>query len=181
MINLIPAKAKKAVLTEYWVRVVSVWVIIWSIVTFVCASILLPVYVLIGSQISALEVSASEASQKVSGYENVSATLVDASQHAKFALDEFSRPVFSDYITLFEEIQGSSIQLNNISLLRNAEGIEPILLVGVALDREALASFRDRLLAEEVITSVDLPISNLARDKDIPFTITVTLNQNLII
>jgi len=180
MINLIPQSAKRSLLIEYWVRVVSVWLTVWSIAFFVGASILYPAYVLIGYQIEAYETTAQEASQKVLVYENISTSLVQASVQAKTIIDESSELDFSEFIDLFEGLQGTKIHLSQIGLSRNVTGIAPVKLVGVADDRQSLASFRDKLLAEEHVTEVDLPISNLARDKDIQFSITVTLKNDKI-
>ncbi len=177
MINLIPSSAKKSLLTEYWVRVSSTWLILWSIAFFVGASILYPAYVLIGSQVSVHEDSAKIASQKVASYESVSAALTRTSLQAKVIIDELSGTLFSKYITLFENLQGSGIQLNKIQLSRTNLMIKPVLIEGVASDRQSLASFRDRLLSVENVKSADLPISNLASDKDIQFSITVTFNN----
>lgn len=175
MINLIPPTAKKKILVEYWVRVISVWLILWALALFTAASILLPAYVLIGLQVKAQQESAELASQKVADYDTVSKVLVKASQQAKMIVDEARLPRFSAYALLFERLQGEEIEIMTVRIGRDDKGLTPAVVGGVASDRQALASFRDRLLAEESVTKVDLPISNLARDKDIPFTITVTL------
>ena len=178
MINLIPQKAKKSILIEYWVRVISVWCTSWAIALFAGASILLPAYVLIDSQVEVYEQSAAEATQKVADYDNVSKDLVRASQQARVVITEGDLPIFSDYIKLFAELQGPDIQTSKVELTREAEGIGPVEMVGVAKDRQALSSFRDRLLANEQVLEVDFPISNLASKTDIDFTITVTITNN---
>lgn len=177
MINLIPPPEKKKIIVEYWIRVVSLWFILISFVLLLGTLIMLPVYVLIGTQISLKEEAAIEASERVDSYENVSIDLNRASQQAKYVIEESRFSLFSEYIYLFEELQQSSIEIYDISLHRGQEGIEPIVISGEATDRQTLASFRDRLLAEEYIEEVDLPISNLARDKDILFTLTIVLNK----
>ncbi|MCA9360153.1 hypothetical protein H6781_02425 [Candidatus Nomurabacteria bacterium] len=175
MINLIPPSAKKDLKREYWVRVIAVWLLLWSVFLVVGACLLFPVYVLIGSQVAVYKDSAEEASQRVTSYENVTTTLVQASLQAKFVLDEIAVPVFSEQIELFETLEGSEIKINKIYIGRGADGIAPISLSGIASGRQALASFRDRILNLENVEDVDLPISNLAQDKNIPFTIKVTL------
>jgi hypothetical protein len=175
MINLIPPQAKKSLMIEYWVRVASTWLILWSITLIVSTIILLPTYVLIGTQVSVYKTSAEEASLKVASYKDVSRSLVNASQRARILVDESGLADISEFITLIEGLQGSEVELSQINLNRIENGFDPMIVSGTAADRQALASFRDRLLAEEKISSVDLPISNLARDKDIQFTITVNL------
>lgn len=177
MINLIPPGTKRSLRIEYWVRVLSVWSILWSIALVVGIGILYPAYILISSQVSAYGDFAKMASQEAATIQNVSTSLVQASLQAKEIVDNSAMPVFSEYIKSFESLQGTGIKLNKIGLKRNDSGVEPVSLMGMADSRQSLASFRDRLLAEKFVTSVDLPISNLARDKDIQFTILVTLNN----
>lgn len=177
MINLIPPQEKKKIVIEYWIRVISLWFILISVVLLLGVLIMLPVYVLIGTQILVKEAAATEAFERVGSYENVSVDLNRASQQARYIIEESRNHLFSEYISLFEELQGSSIEIYEINIRRVEKSIGPITITGEATDRQTLASFRDRLLAEECIESVDLPISNLARDKNILFNITVVLNK----
>lgn len=175
MINLLPAPAKKNLLIEYWIRVVSVWMVLWSVALIAATSVLLPTYVLIEAQVKSYADSAAAASEKVANYESVSVALVEASQQAKMVIDEEKIPLFSYYVNKFESLQQDGIVIKTINLTRADSGVAPILIGGEARDRQSLASFRDRLLADEAVDTVDLPISNLARDKNISFSITVTL------
>lgn len=175
MINLIPPQAKKSLLKEYWVRVFSIWLTLWSVILLLSAVVLLPTYVLIGTQVDVYKNSAEQASQKVAGFQDVSKDLVLASQEARFLVDESLLPDLSDYVTLFEELRGVDIELNKISIMRDGSDMRPASISGLAKDRQSLASFRDRMLADSQIIDVNLPISNLTRDKDINFTITVNL------
>lgn len=175
MINLIPPKAKKSLAIEYWMRVVSVWMILWAITLVAAICILLPAYVLISSQVEVYATSAAEASQKVASYENVSVALVRASQEARAVMDESEVVRFSEYVSLFRSLEGDTVQISEIDLERAVNGFAPARLSGVAVDRQALASFRDRLQAQDVVESVELPISNLAQDKDIPFSLLVEI------
>lgn len=177
MINLIPPAAKKSLLIEYWVRVASTWLILWAITLLISGTILFPTYVLIGGQVAAYKSSAAEASQKVSNFEDVSRGLVQASQEAKIIVDESALIDLSDFVALIEKLQGSDVDLNQINISRNGQGFNPFIISGLAKDRQSLASFRDRLLEQKEIVSADLPISNLTRDKDILFTITVNLKS----
>ena len=178
MINLLPLAAKKQVRREYWVRVATAWLMLWTVALFVGASILLPAYVLVGSQISVYELSADEASEQVESYQEVRSALTAASEQARLVVDEAELPVMSKLIDVFEDEQGTDIEFTELQLSREGTDIAPVSISGVAADRQALASFRDRLLALEQVSTVDLPISNLASDRDIKFTLTVTLTNS---
>jgi len=178
MINLIPPSAKRNLKFEYWVRVASVWLLIWSVVLIISAGLLFPAYVLIGSKINIFQESAAIASEKVNTYENVSKTLVQSSQQARFAIEELSLPSISGYIDLLKGIEGSDIRVDRALIRRDGQGIAPVLLSGQAVDRQALAEYRDRLVLLDQVLEVDLPISNLTQDRDIDFNLTVTINNN---
>ncbi|MCA9358277.1 hypothetical protein KC902_03375 [Candidatus Kaiserbacteria bacterium] len=175
MINLIPKHAKKSLRVEYLIRVVSVWMILWSVALFASASILLPAYVLIGTQVAGYEQSAFEAMERVTQYENTSAALILASQEAKQIIDSSTVAPFSVYVAMIESLEGNHVRVTQIGLNQVGGVVSPIVVNGIANDRQALASFRDRLLADARVDSVDLPISNLTSDRNITFNITVTL------
>jgi predicted amino acid-binding ACT domain protein len=177
MINLIPPTAKKSIVIEYWIRVASVWMFLVSTALFAGAVLLFPVYVLVSSQVDAKESAVTIASQKVDSFENVSGELELASQLAKHALRESSLVHMSVYMERFIELQGPDIELDNIEISRVDRLISPVQVVGVATDRRSLAAFRDRLLAEAQILEVDLPIANLANDRNIRFTLTILIDN----
>lgn len=179
MINLIPNTAKKSVLIEYWLRVITVWFLVWSGAMLVGVLILIPAYFLIDYQVVAFEASAKYASEKVASYENVSRDLVRSSQQAGIILEKTKVTPISKYLANLEAMQTKDIELTQMKVQRNEEGIVPISLVGKATSRQALAAFRDRLLETPYITVVDLPISNLAKDRDILFPITVTIDNSV--
>jgi len=138
---------------------------------------LLPPYVLITSQVTVYQESAAEASEKVESFKSVRVGLARSNQEAGMVMGMRDDVLLSDYISLFESLQGPGVQITNVGLNKNKEGMAPATITGVATDRRNLASFRDRLLAEEEVVSVDLPISNLAQDKDIRFTVTVEIDN----
>ncbi len=175
MINLIPPEAKKNITLEYWVRVGSVWALLLAFALACASFIFLPVYVLISSQVDAYTESANSASAKIASYENVTTGLVRASQEARTVMAGANFTPVSEYMSIINAAQGNNITITNVSMSRAEEGIAPIQLSGVALDRQSLAAFRDRLLNEEQFSAVELPIANLAKDKDISFSITITV------
>lgn len=177
MINLIPASAKKSLIQEYWLRVVSVWFLLWATTLLVGVFILVPSYVLLDSQVSAYKDSAESASEKIANYKKVSDELTRSGKLAATMKENFALGYVSDYVTLFRNLEHSGITISEIGIERTDKDISPIRISGVATNRQALAAFRDRALEEEQITAVDLPISNLTKDKDIPFEITATIGN----
>ena len=177
MINLIPASAKNSLIKEYWMRAVTVWFFLGSAAVLLGIFILVPSYVLTNSQVSAYKDSAESASEKSANYETVSKELERSGKLAAMMKENFALISTSEYITLFRSLEGDGIEISQISITRAEKGVEPIMISGVADDRQALAAFRDSVVAQEGVSSVDLPLSNLAKDKDIPFEITVTIDN----
>ena len=177
MINLIPPTAKKKIVLEYWTRVVSVWFLTWSATLVLGAFVMIPTYVLINLQVSSFSDSAATASQKIATMQDVSKDLTVANNQAKALIDSFKFSSLSDSAKQFTQLENSDLTLSQISIGRTKEGVGPVMLSGEASNRQALADFRDRLLASPQVDGVDLPISNLAKDKDIQFTLTVTMKK----
>ena len=68
--------------------------------------------------------------------------------------------------------------ITELNFSKNKTIVEPIRLTGIATDREALAAFRERLLAHPAIATVNLPISSLAKESDITFNMTISMVKN---
>jgi hypothetical protein len=130
---------------------------------------------LVSSQVTAYQESADLASQKVADYESANVALVQASQQAREIVQQAEVASVSSYVDLFMSLQETNIRIARLNIVQEDTNILPVRMNGTASDRQALASFRDRMLAHPLITEVDLPISNLANDKDILFSITVTM------
>lgn len=177
MINLIPPSAKKKIVLEYWTRVISVWFLSWSVALVLGAFVMIPTYVLINLQVSSFSDSAATASQKIATMQDVSADLTVANNQAKALIDGSRFASLSDSAKQFTQLENSNLTLAQITIGRTKDGVGPVALSGEASNRQALADFRDRLLALPQVDGVDLPISNLAKDKDIQFTLTVTMKK----
>lgn len=177
MINLIPQHAKSNITKEYWVRVTSVWLFIQSGATLIIAALLVPVYVLVNSQIEVYSESAEAAISEVNKYDLSSTALVRASQDAAKVLGMQNDPEFTEYITLFEALENRAVTIERYEFSKQGDTLAPISISGNAATRQALADFREALLTNDRIDTVFLPISNLAQDKDITFTITITMKS----
>jgi hypothetical protein len=177
MINLIPPAFKRSVTIEYWTRVTSVCLFILSGILFASTLLLLPVYVRINLQIDTFEKAANEALERVSQHDLSSATLVKTGTKARLLLELRNDTKFSSIISLLQEMENSQVFIESIDFTRVDTGIGPMQLSGKALTRQSLADFRTALLARPEIDSVLLPISNLAQDKDISFSVTITMKN----
>ena len=176
MINLIPPAAKTAVKREYFIRVGAVWLLIWSVAIVIGGVTLLPTYVLINSQVQVYSATAAAASEKVASYKDIADELVQTSNQARLIVETARLEPLSGYFAAITSAADAGITVLSTRLSRADGGLSPLTVTGVAQDRQSLAAFRDRLLADEHIATVDLPIANLAQDKNITFTLTIVLS-----
>lgn len=177
MINLIPPAAKKKIILEYWIRVISVWFYMWTAAMIGSVAIMLPAYVLINSQVSVYEQSAQSASEKVANFEEVKKQVEHSNELAVKMQNQLALPRMSDYLALFRSLEGQGVTITSTDVSRTDAVFSPIRISGKAESRQALASFRDRISSDARVEKVDLPLSNLAKDKDIQFSLTVTLKK----
>lgn len=177
MINLIPPVVRKNIITEYWIRVVSIWLFIVAIVATAVVFLSLPVYVLVSSQVDVYAQSAAEATERVTEYDLSAGALVRANVMAQkvFELREVEK--FSNTISTIEALQGNDIEIDGFEFARQEGSLAPVQVTGRAATRQALSDFRETLLRQETISDVVLPISNLAKDKDIQFSVSITFKE----
>ncbi len=157
----------------------SVWFFLWGGALIVIALLLIPTYTLIQAQVAVYETAAQTATENNANYEDTVAQLTKANEQAVLLVKEARVTPLSDYIDLFDELAGAQIDVTEIIVSRSESGVSPVVIVGEARNRQALADFRDTLLANPAIESVALPLSNLAKDQDIPFTLDVTMDNSV--
>lgn len=177
MINLIPPVVKTAIIKEYWVRVISVFLFICGFVSVAALLTILPTYVFVSGQVDVYANSASEAAQRVSEYDLSAGALIKANTMAQKIFELRATQNFSKVIEQLSGLEGGGVQIESYNFSRNEKNLNPVMVTGVATTRLALSDFRDRLLKEDNITDVVLPISNLTKDKDIEFSISVILKE----
>lgn len=174
MINLIPPAARASVTREYWLRVLSVWFFLFGTACVVIVVLLFPTYVLIRMQVGVLDATVLAASSKTATFDESVAALTLANTQAKILVGEGSTTPFSQYISDIESTAGRDVQVSQLTFERSgAKGT--ISVSGVAKTRQSLAHFSDTLALNKAFSEVNLPISNLIKDKDLVFSMNITL------
>jgi len=176
MTNLIPPEAKKQLVRLYWIRLGSAWAILWAAALLVGALLMYPTYLLISGTSAAYEQTAAGVIERTEAYDKMVAELDKSSLEAKTIVRTAEQIRLSEILLDIWSVNGQGVEIASVQLIRNAQGFAPIGLTGEAADRQALASFRDRLESLPYVEQVNLPIENLATNQDINFTITVTVN-----
>jgi len=177
MINLIPFDARQHISTEYWARVVVVWLYLVAAAAVIVGMLLFPAYILITSQIQAYEVSVTQATERIGAFEQGVALLSETSGHARLvAAMANTASVMSAYDRL-SALEGQwDLDVAEYVVRQNDGVVRAVDVKGVAATRFVLTEYRDALRADPLVTKVDFPISSLARDRDIPFALLITLS-----
>jgi hypothetical protein len=82
----------------------------------------------------------------------------------------------TNYSSIIESILGvrGAVTLNSMSVSRIGTTAVVVVLRGIAPSRDSLVAFKGRLESAISGNKVDLPVSELAKSKDLQFSLTVT-------
>ena len=181
MANLLPQRNKKAVKREYLLRLLGAFLVFSSLTLFLVSIFLLPSFFLSKNK-------ADLANEKVEFLRSY----IDKTQ--KFGITdlliETNRKIeilglaeeqnLSEAIRLIINEKNNSIGITDFVLRiieDKEEGKEKSIFVGgVAANRSGLISFAESLESINSFKDVDLPVSNLAKNEDINFTLKVEFN-----
>lgn len=172
MINLIPPSALEQVKREYWIRVATVFLILISLALLIVAILNIPVFVLVRSQLDAFQTEYAQANLESESFQSSEDAVKQANDIATL-LSRTQKDTFTAIIAEIEGLAGDEIGITEITLSRNGTKLNPISVHGTAASRLAATTFQSALEEHPLFQNAVLPLSNLARDKDIAFTITI--------
>lgn len=179
MINLIPPYARKQVKTEYWVRVAFVWMLLVACGLCIVLILMVPSYLLVHAQLTTYQEQYSQVIADSASAQELEAAVANANTYAQKLLSDESSPAVTGIIDELTRITSDTISLSFLDINRTESGaVETIVVKGEAQTRTDLVAYRDAILADPLFTTADLPIANLAKDKEVPFSITITLKQS---
>lgn len=173
MINLIPPSAQSQVKKEYWIRVISVWLLLIGTAFFIVAILNAPVYVLIRSQLQSFLQEYNQANDESESFATSEATINKANEINTVLASSQSVTSFSTIIEELEKLTGPAVRITNFSLSRQEDAIATIVINGSADSRLSLSEFKDAIEESPLFETATLPLSNFAKDRDVPFSIDI--------
>jgi len=179
MINLIPQHARKQVKIEYWVRVVSVWLLLLSFSFVIMGTLLIPSIILTRAQLYAYDAVYQDASDKNQVYTALEKEITVANTVAMKLASVGGNTLFTELISEVRDIAKNTVTLESVSLERIEGEVSSIKISGISSTRAALVQFREDLEKNPYFESADLPLSNLAKDKEVPFSITIITSNEI--
>lgn len=179
MINLIPPEAEKVVKREYVFRVGGTLALLLGGVFLVLTVALIPTYVLVGAQIHASLGETNGNDSDAEAFERADAE-VKTTKDLLRQLQKTSPTIsISDAVEEVRNLAPVSVVFKTI-VVDNASGeVDKIQVQGVAPTRDAIARFKTSLESSSIFTKAEVPIADLARDVDVPFTVTITVAEDL--
>lgn len=180
MINLIPPDAQKLVIQEYWFRVGSIWSLLFAIVCIFLALLLLPTYVLVHNEhnLTVQEIAKMDI-ERVNAAVLLETEIKSTNELARTLLihPEFTR--FSEVVEVVDMVADEGILIGNYELIREGLNVKSVRLQGTARSREALSEFTASLEKQTRFAKVEVPISSLVRDQNLPFVVSITMNPQI--
>ncbi len=180
--NLLPATEKDILKKGLKLRSVIVALIMASVFTVIGAAMLLPAYFLTKDQFSVITLQNSlikeedEESMRhllsLPGEIESKLNFFEADFESASALDSFSKII--DYLP--DKVKLNAVSFGKSQTSKEAAG-PMILVAGISADRNSLVAFSTALQKSGLFSSVAVPVSNLAKDKDLPFTMTLFIKD----
>ena len=178
MYKLLPDEEKTKVAKEYSQRRLIVMLVTFIFVIVVAMVGLFPSYMLSNARLK--EVAERVRIMGEPGLESDEAALRSWLSDLNQKLRVFSPKLDKDRAsTMIEEAVNrrvDGIKITYFEWIKEADALT-LSVAGTARDRQALIAFEDSLNASGRFAKVSLPVSNLARDKDIGFRVTLALKS----
>ncbi len=176
MINLLPTAYKKTLRGLYRLRLINTALVLFFLIVIAGGVLLVPSYILssvrernLSDKLDDLRNSKNSEATKA-----ISATIADINKKIFLFAIEKPRPSISDEVLapIFTK-QPEGVRLTSLSY-ETAEKNMTVRIGGVASTRETLELFKKNLETYSRFSKVDLPLSDLVKNKDVEFTITCT-------
>lgn len=177
MFNLLPRQHIRRIWREYYLRLFSVLFVFAGIWGLLSAVFLVPSYVAVRAERSAI-LGESKQYQETEFHTERDDAVRGAVREANrdvAVLGAWHKKASSS--SLLRRVIGArpgGIFISSFFYEAKESGEDRIVVRGTADTREALIAFTDALRREDAFENVDLPISNLAKDRDIAFSLIIT-------
>jgi hypothetical protein len=180
MANLITEKQHKSLRLEYQIRLGAMALLIIALLGVIFLAYVIPYYISVKKN----DLVVSEQFKSVISIENKENTSESATWVVTKTLDELKAVDLYGKNTLvpsesFAKVIGhknQNIRITRLNFSLNKAGQGQILVNGIAKNRDGLVTFVEDLKAKGGYTSVESPISDLAKDSNITFTVSLKIN-----
>lgn len=176
MINLVPHEGTKLIRREYIVRVAAVWCLLLAAAIAGSAVLLVPTYVLVSKQFNAMNEATADSGEVEQEYSKLFQELGASRSMIDQLMRVTERVPSSEIIRHIEYARGKDVNVDTIEIVYR-DATPRIIASGNAATREALRGFVDTLKHDGFFMDASIPVSDLAKDVQPTFTVTLTLRD----
>ena len=173
MFTLIPQQNKRALAKQYRIRLLIVFLFFASAVVCGGTLLLLPSYISVSfdKSIKQNELNPVLAQIEAKNKQGLTSTL--AQMQTSLVLIRPEDGALHDAFEAINNHLAPGISIKSITYTRGVGAPSSFSVTGTASTREKLLAFVDALKTEKIFTSVNLPISDLAKQTDTPYSISL--------
>lgn len=177
MYSLLPEQNIKAIQREYRLRLVAVFVCFLAVVLVIGAFALVPSYILSREQESQAQSNVASMKQQraAKGVDQNERDLISAQALITAAKQHSDGTALSAIVEHIVAHHVAGVLVTSFAINREATSTALIQMSGLAMTRERLVAFKKELERDPAVKKVELPVSDLAKSKDIQYNILVTL------
>jgi hypothetical protein len=173
MFTLLPQQQRKLLYRQYRTRLLIVILLMSTSLAIICAIMLLPSYIYLSFSHASLEGQMSQVEKKVKEKSNKGIMTVLGGIQSNLSIIKPDETEIVDTIKKVINDMNTGISITSFTYNYGSKNNSSLTFKGVAKTRSELIDFTKELKKEIGFTGVDLPISNLAKEVDVPFNITV--------
>ncbi len=173
MFTLLPQQQKKKLWKLYRIRLAIIFLLFVTTMSLVSIGFLFPSYISLAFNKDALNIDTKNLESKIAEKNN---------KGLNETLDQIKITLLSvnpDETNILESIRiildrmPHDISVQSLNYTRGQDAPSSIVVNGVAGDRNSLIIFTKQLQSELMFDSVNLPVSNLAKQSETPFSLTI--------
>lgn len=178
MANLLPIESKKHVRKEYFMRLGVLSLLSLALLIAVALALLAPSYIFSESKYNLVtDQLVNEKSKTATPQEEEENRKIIRKTNSMLGILAYkattSTTAYATFKTIIEH-KTRSIKIYSLFFSKNAKNIT-VSLSGVAATRAPLFDFMKALEEDGAFSAVDLPISNFVKERDIGFSIQITI------
>ncbi len=180
MLHLLTEDYKEKVVKEYQKRAWTVFGIGVLSVVFVSTIFIIPVYVMSFGRYLDAQNTKQHLDKEIALREDATTAqnIKDISSSLKALVLFKDKDLPSTYIEKLIAIKPRGIKINNIIFTPSDDSATALDISGVADARSNLVVFSQSLKSDKVFSTVDIPLSNFAKERNIEFSIKILINKN---
>lgn len=180
--NLLPKAYKRALRMGYFMRLATIGCILATILVIIHGILLLPSLVFSHANTQAKEAELAALKQSLVTTETLDADarITSLRDDSTYLLRLGTVASASASLRQLLAVPRPGIRLTGFTLAEaTSEGGAKVTVAGMALNRDSVRAYVAALGRVPFVQTADLPISTYAKERDIPFIISLTLKPNL--